>query len=73
MITIEKRVNQGLIMIHRTIKIRFTTNKYGKAIPNNAANHTFSGLRYTESEAKPRAKTAIRLKSSSVYTKKCFK
>jgi hypothetical protein len=42
-------------------------------MPNTAANQIFSGLRNTETEAMPKANTAIRFKNKSVYTRNCFK
>ncbi|BBE17711.1 hypothetical protein AQPE_1868 [Aquipluma nitroreducens] len=45
---------------------------YGYAIPNKAANQSFSGLRKTDMVANTSAAAAIRLKRKRVYTKNCF-
>lgn len=41
-------------------------------MPKRAANQIRSGLKYTETEAKPRASAAIALKIRSIYVKNCF-
>lgn len=41
-------------------------------MPKNAANQTFSGLIYTDNEAKPSASAATIFSDRSEYLKSCF-
>jgi hypothetical protein len=71
--TRDKRINLGLIIAHNTMKTKFITRIYGYAIPNKAANQSFSGLRKTDIIAIASAVATIRFRRRRTYIKNCFK